>query len=174
MAVREVAFKLPHSVVSPMDFSRIRREAQAVIDFLEQTEIRQAGEPTQLPKVGKLLDELLESNDLNVLHKKDRAELQAILEYLKANAPTVHISFSVDPSSVFMEKLVSWLRREIHPYLLVRVGLRPTIGAGCAVRTTNKYFDLSVRESFDKQKSQLLGSLKAIGTPAQPVEVANG
>jgi F0F1-type ATP synthase delta subunit len=51
---------------------------------------------------------------------------------------------------------VTWLRANIHPQALVQVGLQPNIAAGCVVRTANKQFDLSLRQSFAKHKDLLI------------------
>jgi hypothetical protein len=80
----------------------------------------------------------------------------------------MHISFSADPSPVFTDKLMTWLRREIHPFVLLTVGLQPNIGAGCIVRTTNKQFDLSLRQDFKAKRDLLLEQLtKAAPAAAQ-------
>jgi len=65
------------------------------------------------------------------------------------------MSFNADPSPLFSQRLVTWLRQEIHPQVLVQTGLQPSLGAGCTLRTTNQFFDFSLREHF-KQNRQLL------------------
>ncbi len=59
-----------------------------------------------------------------------------------------------------MTKLVVWLRANIHPQILVHLGLQPSIAAGCVVRTANKQFDFSLSEAFEKQRELLIASLK--------------
>jgi hypothetical protein len=71
----------------------------------------------------------------------------------------MHMSFSSEPSQLFLVKLVTWLRQEINPYTLVTVGLQPNIGAGCILRSLNKYFDLSLRQSLVEHKSKLAALL---------------
>jgi hypothetical protein len=44
---------------------------------------------------------------------------------------------------------------------LITIGLQPNIGAGCVVRTTNKYFDLSIKQDFLSKRNLLLEALKA-------------
>ena len=55
---------------------------------------------------------------------------------------------------------MTWLRREIHPLVLMTVGLQPNIGAGCIVRTTNKYFDFSLRQDFANKRDLLQAALE--------------
>jgi F0F1-type ATP synthase delta subunit len=110
------------------------------------------------------MDQTVQLNKLNLLQAEDRVALQQFLDAVKRQSPVIHMSFSADPSAAFIEKLMVWLRREIHPVLLLTIGLQPTIGAGCIVRTTNKYFDFSLRQDFLKKRDLLLAKLSA--TPA--------
>ena len=88
----------------------------------------------------------------------------------------MHISFSSEPTPIFLERLLSWIRREINPLVLLTIGLQPAIGAGCIVRTTNKYFDLSLRQTFiDKRKLLLEQIIPSVPVPApqpQPLEAS--
>ncbi len=54
---------------------------------------------------------------------------------------------------------MTWLRQNIHPYVMVTVGVQPTIAAGCIVRSTNKYFDFSLRENFAGNRDILLNAI---------------
>lgn len=145
---------LPASVVGLVDINRLSRELEAFEDYMEQAHARKGGEKLAPPRTSRLLDQLVNANQLNLLQDDDRLRLKDFLGSLKT-APTVHISFASDPSAVFTEKIVTWLRANIHPNVLVQVGLQPNIAAGCIVRTENKVFDFSLRENFN-QKWQLL------------------
>lgn len=161
MAAESQTIQLPASVVSSVELNRIAREAEALDDSLKQASLRTGGESTNLPKLSRLLNEMVEANNLNVLHEADRNNLAKMIEFLQAKSPVIHISFSVDPSPAFLRKLIIWMRDNMHPYILVRVGLQPTIGAGCIVRTNNKIFDLSLRERFNQEKHLLFDKLHA-------------
>lgn len=156
---------LPLSVVGKVDIGRLLREVEAVDDFLKQSAIREPGTPVKLPKTSRLFDETVEVNKLNVLHEDDRARLFDFLKQVKAKAPVLHISFSADPSPMFTQKLITWLRAEVHPIVLLQVGLQPNIGAGCVVRTQNKYFDFSLRNRLKDSGNALTGLLKGITEP---------
>ena len=153
---------VPALITSPADVSRLRREIQALDDYLHQQELRTPGQPmAKLPKTSRLLDELVVSNSLNLLDQATRQHLADFLSDVAENAPVVHVSFAVDPSSAFMQKIVLWFRQNVHPSILVRVGLQPSIAAGCVVRTTNRYYDLSLREYFKKHRAELMKALEA-------------
>lgn len=151
--------KLPLLVTTPADLGRLERELGLIDESLLQLGLRHGGTETKMPKTSKLMDELIQLNGLNLLRQADRQALYKFLVEVKAKAPVLHISFSADPSPVFLEKLVSWLRQEIHPLVLVTIGLQPNLGAGCVVRSTNKYFDFSLRQDFTKKREMLLGML---------------
>jgi hypothetical protein len=165
------ATHLPLLAVSPGDIQRLARELDALDSALLELEVREGTDKVKLPRTSQQMDELVELNKLNLLHKGDRRLLKQFLEAVTKQAPVIHMSFSADPSATFLEKLVTWLRREIHPQLLLNVGLQPTIGAGCIVRTTNRRFDFSLRQDFAKKRNLLIGKLtpttaKAEGKPA--------
>lgn len=159
---------LPLGVAGRMDVGRLIREMEALDNFLEQAAVRKPGTAMQMPKTSKLLDEMLEHNKLNGLVEQDRKRLMNFLMIVRAKAPIIHMSFSADPSPLFTQKLIAWLRENVHPFVLLQVGLQPNIGAGCIVRTTNKYFDLSLRQHFAKQQALLMAKIQ--GATRQEVE----
>jgi F0F1-type ATP synthase delta subunit len=151
---------LPTSVVGRVDVGRLLREAEALDNFLTQANLRQPGTPMTLPKMSRLLDETIMVNKVNVLIEAERNRLLHFLMEVYSRAPMLHMSFSADPSTVFVQKLVAWLRQEIHPLVLVQIGLQPNMGAGCVVRTNNKYFDFSLRQRFNEKHDLLAQRLR--------------
>jgi len=163
--------RLPVLVVRPGDLGRLVRELAVIDDRLLQLKLRQAGSEVKLPKTTQLMDQLIALNGLNLLQVGDRDWLIEALGAIKDHAPVLNISFSVDPSPVFMGKLMTWLRREIHPFVLVNIGLQPNIAAGCVVRTTNQVFDFTLRRNFAQKRDMLRQALIAppAGTPVPEV-----
>ena len=149
--------KLPLQVVSPYDVNRLIRELEGIEDFVRQSTIRQPGVGVKLPHTSRLLEDFAVINKLNFLQSADRSAAGSFLTEVNQKAPTIHISFAADPSAVFVGKIILWLRTNIHPSLLLRIGLEPTIAAGCVVRTTNKQFDFSLRQHFNAKKGMLVG-----------------
>jgi F0F1-type ATP synthase delta subunit len=169
-------FVLPASVVEPADLSRVQRELESVDDFLREASIRKSDSASTLPKTTKGLHDLAEVNHLNLLQAEDRAKADKALDTLQSKAPVVHLSLATDPSAAFVSKIVTYLRQNVHPYLLVQIGLQPTIAGGCLVRTENKVFDFSLRQHMRKHKDLLIKALAdmrehetpAAQTSAQP------
>ena len=168
------ALNLPVTVSSPADVGRLILEMENINEALLQLGLRKSGEAVKMPKTSSLMDQTVEANELNLLHDTDRVTLQHFLTDIKHRSPVMHISFSADPSPVFIGKLMTWLRREIHPFVLLSVGLQPTIAAGCIVRTTNKQFDFSLRQDFLEKRDLLISQLtpKPKAEKAEPEKVA--
>lgn len=150
---------LPPSVVGPVDVARLVREIEAINEAMLQLKVREGGSEVKLPKTSHLMELMTEHNKLNLLMEEDRSLLERFLKAVMEEAPVVHMSFSADPSQAFLEKISLWFRKEINPYTLITVGLQPNIGAGMVMRTTNKYFDMSLKESFVKKKDDLKNKL---------------
>jgi hypothetical protein len=151
---------LPLSVISQVDIGRILREIESINNAIEQQQLRAPQAAVQLPKPSILLDQTIELNKINMANPQDRKNLVEFLQIVKLQAPLLHISFSADPSTHFVEDLTFWLRKEIHPLVLLTIGLQPNLGAGCVVRTTNRYFDLSLRQHFFKSRDLLMQKLR--------------
>lgn len=156
-------FVLPSLVVGSVDVMRLRRELESLNDYMDQAALRKAGEESiKLPKTSRILDEFVNLNKLNMLQATDREAADRFLRALVDHAPTIHISFAADPSAAFVDKIVVWLRNNIHPQLLLSLGLQPTIAAGCIVRTPNRYYDLSLRRHFAAKRQLLLDKLESV------------
>lgn len=151
------ALQLPFSIVSRTDIGRLIRE----LDSLEITMARKSPDKNgNLLPTSRLLNELSIQNKLNLLQPADRAAAKQFLTEIRKTAPVLHFSFGADPSPRFLAGLVPWLRQEIHPLVLLQLGLEPTLGAGCTLRTTNRFFDFSLRRHFAAQSDLLMTKLK--------------
>lgn len=148
-------------IVSPGDLKRVRRELETVDEFLRQANLRQGGRTVQLPPTSRMLQTLVEDNKLNLLKVTDRERLKKYLTLLIGKAPVLHMSFASEPSAAFMSKIVVWIRDSIHPQAVINIGLQPSITAGCVLRTANKQFDFSLRQSFEDKRSLLAEALKS-------------
>jgi hypothetical protein len=159
---KDFKLKLPSRISGSSDLAKTQRELEKVDDFLYQTRLRMPGRPVTLPKSSKMLDELVEVNSLSLLEEADRKKLLDELDKLSAHSPVMHISFASEPSNAFLEKIVGWSRENIDPFVLVNVGLQPSVIVGCEVRTTNKVFDLSLRNKFEQMHDVLVKKLEEI------------
>jgi F0F1-type ATP synthase delta subunit len=158
-----VELKLPLNVISQVDIARLLRELTSLNDFFITAAARKAGTPMQPPRLTRLLDQLARDNSYNLLEEVHRLKLQSDLNQVLGKAPLMHISFAAEPSPRVIEQILAWFRTNIHPQSLLQVGLQPTIAAGCALRTANKVFDMSLR-SYIKTQEPYLAQLIAGAT----------
>lgn len=161
MAHEETKLLLTNAIISKVDLGRLRRELDAISDFIIQSKVRKAGQQPALPRTSLNLEELAKANKLNLLVDGDRKGLNASLTELYSHAPVMRMSFASEPSPAFLKKIITWLRQEIHQHILIQTGLQPGIAAGCIVQTNSKYFDLSLRKHFEKNRELLNSGLKA-------------
>jgi len=152
--------KLPPNIIGQVDVMRLSRELSSLDDFFVSAKAREPGSPMVLPKLSKPLDALAKENNANLLDEKSRHNLATQLDAVYKEAPNFHISFAVEASPKVLEKILVWMRGNIHPQLLLQVGLQPTIAAGCMLRTTNKIFDMSLRARLSGQAEYLAELIK--------------
>lgn len=148
--------KLPTTIVSRADVTRLSRELANLNDFFIAAASRPSGTAISPPKLSRLLDQLAKANNCNLLEEKQRQVLLFGLQQLVKVAPMLHISFAADPSTRALETILIWLRANIHSQVLLQVGLQPNIAAGCVLRTPNRWFDMSLRSRLQKQEPYLL------------------
>ena len=163
--------RLPLQVTSPVDVGRLLRELEAIDGVLSQAALRKEID-TKLPKTTGLMDQTIILNKIDLADSPQRKALADFLKAVKSKAPLLHMSFSADPSTAFIEKLLTWLRKELDANLLVTIGLQPNIGAGCVVRSTNKYFDFSLRQDFASKRSLLLDKMGLVLGGSSPAATA--
>lgn len=155
------------AVATRGDVGRLLRELEMLNNFFGQQAIRQPGTAIQAPKTSNVFEEMVTKNNLNLLQEADRNQLAVFLTSLREEAPVLHMSFSVEPSPLITQQLTAWVRGNLHPYAILQVGLNPAIGAGCIIRTTNKFFDFSLREKFNSQRAALVEQLHGSTEPIQ-------
>ena len=166
MAPKSQVMVLPLLVTSPVDVGRLMREVEALDNALMAHDVVGTDQPIKMPKTSLLIDAMADTNKLNLIDPAERQALMAFLQTVHAKAPVLHISFSADPAPAFIEKLMTWLRREISDQLLITIGLQPNIGAGCMVRSPNKFYDFSLRKNFSKNRDLLMQKLREVPTDA--------
>jgi hypothetical protein len=147
--------KLPLNIISKVDVARLARELKSLDDFFVAAKSRPAGTDLRLPTLSRSLNDVAKDNNYSLLEEEHRKTLYKQLNQIIGSAPLIHISFAAEPSPKALEKLLVWFRTNIHSYALLQVGLQPTIAAGCVVRTTNKVFDMSLREHLHQQQKFL-------------------
>lgn len=174
---------LPQTIISRVDVARVLRELETLNEYMVSAAVRQTGQPMQLPRLTRQLEDLARDNQRNLLDETGRKELHGRLNMLLKQAPSVHISFATEPSAQAISRILLWFRESVHPQALIQVGLQPNIAVGCVVRTPNLLFDLSMKEYLIQQEPYLTQLLKEaarapeaakVVTPNEPEPVSAG
>ena len=147
------AFILPPQLIGQADINRLLRELETLDETLIRDDEKSAN---AVSKVTSLLNQTAKSNGYNLSEEYHRQHISEQLMKIRDHAPVLHISYAAEPSPKVTETVLGWLRENVHRYVLLQVGLQPSIAAGCVLRTANKVFDMSLGASLDKQKSYLL------------------
>lgn len=151
---------LPQQLVSSVDLARITRELEALDDSLHQATLRKAGQSTKLSRSSITLEDLARLNEVSLMDPAHRTQLIGLLHSLQEHTPRIRISLASEPSGTFLQKVVVWLRANIHPTVLLEAGLQPTLSVGCTIRTENKIFDMSLRHRFEESRQLLIDKIK--------------
>ena len=147
--------KLPLTVTGKPELRRLLRELTKIDDFFVNSAAEKNPSTVTQPRMTPLLNEIAAANQINLLEAAQRKNLINVLNDLLQGAPAINISFATEPSSKALEPILVWLRKNIHPQVLLQVGLQPSIAAGCVLRTPNKIFDMSINARLNNEKEYL-------------------
>jgi F0F1-type ATP synthase delta subunit len=153
-----VELKLPITLVTRQDLIRVHRELQGFNDLSMQSVMRHDN-PIKYPPISDNLRAIAVDNQIDLRHDKACQKLLDALDQLRSEAPIIRISFPADPSQEILQKLVTWLRKEIDPTIIIQVGLQPTIAAGIVLSTPNHQYDFSLRQHLYKNRDKLVEAL---------------
>ena len=151
--------KLPITIVSQPDITRVHRELSIFNDNVTQSILRHE-DPIKYPAISGDLKIIAGDNQIDLLKETDRQQLLDELDKLKKSAVTVHITFALEPSSEILQKLIAWLRQEINPHIVIQVGLQPTIAGGIILRTPSHQYDFSLRQHLLKTQDILIKAMQ--------------
>lgn len=162
----------PDRLVNTADLSRLIRELTALDDSIHQSSLRKPGAPTVIARSSQTLEELARTNHIKLTDAEQRAQLLNLLEAFYQHAPRIHMGLATEPSAGFTRSIITWLRKNVHPLVLLEVGLQPTIAAGCTIRTDNKFFDMSLRNHFAENRTLLVEKIAEIGQKSEDKALA--
>lgn len=149
--------KLPPSVTGYDDLKRLVR----TLEGRDALFINAGTGTTPAPPVSeKLLSDLAALNNLDLMDRAACQQLKNLIGTQMDKLPQLQISFAVEPSGEVVESILVWLRKNIHPSVLLKIGLQPSIAAGCILRSPNKVFDMSLRSYIKQQDGYLVELIK--------------
>jgi len=153
-----VELKLPPSLTTKQDLTRVHRELQVFNDLSLQSVMRH-DKPVKYPAISDSLREVAVLNQIDLRQENACKKLLDGLEVLKEKAIIIRISFSSDPPEEILQKIVIWFRKEIDQHIVIQVGLQPTIAAGIVLSTPNHQYDFSLRQHLYKNRNKLIEAL---------------
>jgi len=161
-----VQYVLPAVLITRADLARLMREIEALDNELEAQKVRNhaSGKASgyHLPTMSRSLNDFLEQNHIDIADDKIRVALRETLKDTKEHAPIMHMTFAVEADPEFLQRLVGWLRQEIHPQALLSVGLQPALVGGVYVRTPNHVHDFSIRSLLEDKRDIIRHELEGL------------
>lgn len=154
----QTEYVLPESLVGSVDVARLLREVETVDGDVQAQKVRDPSKAPRLPGLSQGLSDFLDQNDIDIADGQVLLGLKERLRKLKDHAPVIHLTFAGEADPQSLQKLVLWLRREIHPHTLVAVGIQPSLVGGVYVRTPNHIHDFSIRSLLKEQSSQFIAA----------------
>lgn len=156
--------RLPDDILRKADIARLVREAENIENATVAARVR-----TNVTEVKKRrspmsdqLADFLDINQLEVGTARQRSKLVSELRKLKDSAPVVHLTFASVADIESIKKVVAWLRTQVHPQVIVHVGLQPDIIGGVYIRTTNRVHDLSIRAKLSESRGVIKKQLEEL------------
>lgn len=160
MELKDLNFSLPGSIITARNITEVIEELDDLDDFFLQVKLGKISKSQDLPRISVSLNELAQKNNLKLSEQNDRDKIKLILQTLRSKAVIVHISFAGEPSANFLLKLISWMRTNLNPYIILQIGLQPNIGAGFTLRTKNKFFDFSLKKRLEGESQILISQFR--------------
>lgn len=154
--------KLPNLIVTKTDLRRVKREILALDQYFLSYFNKGANKEAQVsvPKMSVSLASFISENKLNVEDEIVRKTAIEFISFLTDDAPEMHISFASDPPASVLDRLITWIRNEIHPQLVLNIGVRPAIVGGCVIRTKAEIFDFSFAKGIEENSAELAETLR--------------
>ena len=157
-------FRLPSSVITKIDLSRLIRELEQLDNDMTTaiSRTKVGAESAWQPVLSEQLTECISLNQLKLGEPSQRRNIIAELRSLKDAAPIVHMTFASPADQESLGKLAEWVRTKVHPQAIITVGLQPDLIGGVYVRTPNHVHDLSVRAQLAGHHDLIIQEVEAL------------
>jgi len=166
--MNESEFRLPSTLIGKAHLAQLIRELEGVENDLEAQKAANLGKAgtaavdLHVPTMSKALAECIELNQTDIVDAQQRMKFKKTLNTIKNKAPVMHFTFASDPDGESLQKLVDWVRQEIHPRALISVGLQPSLVGGVYLRTPNHVHDFSLRALLHNKRDIIVQELEAL------------
>ena len=154
----------PASVVGKLEVSRLIQEVEQIDNDLITFSVHErvgAQNHWQLV-LSPQLEDLLSLNSVDINDSHQRRQLIVFLRILKDKAPVVHLTFATAVDRESLQKIADWLRSQVHPQVILSIGLQPNLVGGVYIRTENQVHDFSLRSKLDGQSHLIAKQVEAL------------
>ena len=161
---KQKQLKLPNRIVTRRDVIETAREFEQLRDSLTAKQVPGSTVVVQDPteRARAVLDE----NGVKELTVEVADSLQKNLQNLADHAPMLRFVFAGEPEVDFLQKLISWVRTEVHPAGLVLYTIQPQIAGGYILTTDQRRYDHSWRAVLEANPVALGKLLRETDEPA--------
>lgn len=156
---------LPPSVVMKSDVTHLLSEIEGIDNELISREAKAKTGITVSEEIiySEHLKDFLSVNGLEIdSDSVKRSQLISMLRQLKQTLPTVHLTFASSADNESLQKIAAWLRKEVHPQAVMKIGIQPSLIGGVYVRTTNHVHDFSLRAKLAAHRHLIKEELEAL------------
>jgi hypothetical protein len=156
-------FSLPAAIATKHQFALFLDEVEAVDSALTTESIRASKgmKPKDKVEIPPLVTEFFEENQLKVSNGQTRSMVLAWLRALRRTVPVMHVTFAAEPDDASLAQIAHWMRRSVHPHVMIEAGFQPGLVAGMYMRAANRVFDYSLRSRLEAQRGSLIAALGA-------------
>lgn len=169
-----VKLVLPPALVTRADLSRLARDIETIDNELEAQKARNHATGKSgytMPVLSRALNDFADLNKLDLSDDQTRMLVKDQVKMLKEKAPVLHMTFAVEADPESLQKLVAYVRQEIHPLALISVGLQPNLVGGVYLRTPNHVHDFSVRNRLASTRGLIMQDLERANNVIEVKEV---
>lgn len=165
--MNESEFHLPPALIGKAHLAQLIRELEGVENDLETQKASNLAKADakaglRVPTMSKALADCIELNQVDIIDSQQRMGFKKTLGIIKNKAPVMHFTFASDPDGESLQKLVDWVRKEIHPRALISIGIQPGLIGGVYLRTPNHVHDFSLRALLHDKRDIIVKELEAL------------
>lgn len=151
----------PSNLITRSDVSRLVRELEHLADVLQGQRVRGETE-TKLPPLSQSTTDFLELNEVKITNEKSLETVRQKINTIEDRLPAVHMTFASEIDSESLQQLVTWLRTEIHPQVLINTSIQPNLIGGVYLRTPDHVHDFSIKTLLMGQRQLIVKQLKGL------------
>lgn len=165
-------FVLPNRVVTRRDVIETAREFERLRDNLAAQAVE--GSHVEVLDPSERARSVMEENNIQELTSETANKLQAELQALADHAPMFRFVFAGEPEFDFLQRLITWIRNELHSSGLILYSIQPQIAGGFILTTDQRRYDHSWRAALNASPLQLGLAVRESSVPAEPAQTTQG